>query len=61
MPCPYCGEIGYVPDYVAANIEAYGSKMVRFPCKKCHQIVKARGIRQVSIEYPEKTIEESDW
>ena len=61
MPCPYCNELLYVPDYVVANIEAYGSKVVRFPCKKCNKIIKAHGVRQAVIEYARKTEEESDW
>jgi len=61
MPCPYCNEVRFVPDYVICNIDSYGPKVVRFACKKCNKVVKAYGIRQTVIENVRKTDEESDW
>lgn len=61
MPCPYCGEIGYVPDYVLENVKAYGSKTVRFGCRKCNNVVEAYARRTVEIDRSRQTDEESDW
>ena len=61
MSCPYCGKDNYVPDYVVGNIEAYGSKTIRFGCKHCNKVVKAYGRRTVEIDNARTTNEESDW
>jgi hypothetical protein len=59
--CPYCGTPNYVPDYVASNIEHYGSSRIRFGCAECKKIIEASGTRRVIIRYPRKTNEPSDW
>ena len=61
MTCPYCGEKDFVPDYVVGNVAAYGSRTVRFGCKKCNNVVQAYARRTVEIERAQQTDKESDW
>ena len=61
MKCPYCGKREYIPDYVVANIENYGSKTVKFRCLHCKKVVRAYGSRQVEFSNITQTDQPSDW
>lgn len=61
MKCPYCGKESCIPDVVARNIEAYGSKTVNFKCVNCRKVITSYGQQKAIFSELKKTDNDSDW
>lgn len=61
LGCPYCNKEDFIPDYVYGNIEAYGSRGVRFRCKFCQKVVSGIGQRIVRVSDIQKSDKEPMW
>jgi len=63
LNCPYCNakEDNCVPDVVYRHAENYGGGMSNFRCLTCKKVIRASVNVCISIKFPEKTNEKSDW